>query len=170
MTFSQGQHTTGVCRGGGLNHYQARAGDGKQRPLRSRCLPRLTRGVDMTSDVKGWEQLFSVGMLFFALHTSEEPEPVRIRRLILLLSVGCVPPSLYPSGACLIRGTRVLCGLVTLPRVTPNRGCASSNGVRNRDSFGCNTHSQLYTAGGTGTCLALAHMKARNSRAMATTT
>ena len=30
----------------------ARAGDSKQRPLRSRCLPRLTRSVAMTSDVK----------------------------------------------------------------------------------------------------------------------
>jgi hypothetical protein len=34
-----------ICWGGGLIHYQARAGDGLQRPLRSRFQPRLTRGV-----------------------------------------------------------------------------------------------------------------------------
>jgi len=31
-----------------------------------------------------------------------------MRRLILLRSVGWVPPSLRPSGACLTRGSRVL--------------------------------------------------------------
>jgi hypothetical protein len=31
-----------------------------------------------------------------------------MRRLILLLSVGWVPPSVLPSGACLTRGSRVL--------------------------------------------------------------
>ena len=31
-----------------------------------------------------------------------------MRRLILLLSVGWVPPSLHLSGACLTRGSRVL--------------------------------------------------------------
>jgi hypothetical protein len=31
-----------------------------------------------------------------------------MRRLILLLSVGWVPPSLLPSGACLTRGSRFL--------------------------------------------------------------
>jgi hypothetical protein len=54
-------------------------GDGKQRPLvpRSRCLPRLKRSVDMTSDVKGWEQLFYVCILIFPFCLSEEAEPVR---------------------------------------------------------------------------------------------
>ena len=52
----------------------------------------------------------------------------KTRRLITLLSVGWVPPSLHPSGACLTLGTRIPCGLLTLPRVTPNRGCASSDG------------------------------------------
>ena len=47
-------------------------------------------------------------MLFFALHTSEETEPVKIRRLILLISVGWVPPSWPPSGACLYLGTSIL--------------------------------------------------------------
>ena len=31
-----------------------------------------------------------------------------MRRLILLLSVGWLPPSVRPSGACLTRGTRLL--------------------------------------------------------------
>src|SRR5215831_8850420 len=47
-------------------------------------------------------------MLFFALHASEETEPVRIRRLIRLLSVGWLPPSVPPSGACLSLGTSIL--------------------------------------------------------------
>ena len=49
------------------------------------------------------------------------------RRVILLLSVGWVPPDLGPSGACLHRGTRMPAGLVTPPRVTPHRGGASSD-------------------------------------------
>jgi hypothetical protein len=51
----------------------------------------------------------------------------KTRRLITLLSVGWLPPDLPPSGACLIRGTSVPCGLLTPSRVTPNRGCASSD-------------------------------------------
>jgi hypothetical protein len=31
----------------------------------------------------------------------------KIRRLILLLSVGCLPPYLHPSGACLSLGTSI---------------------------------------------------------------
>ena len=38
-----------------------------------------------------------------------------------------VPPYLRPSGACLTLGTRIPDGLVTLSRVTPHRGCASSH-------------------------------------------
>jgi hypothetical protein len=37
---------------------RTRASDGVQCPLRSRFPPRLKRSVDMTSDVKGREQLF----------------------------------------------------------------------------------------------------------------
>jgi len=37
----------------------------------------LTRGVDMTSDVKGWEQLFYVCIIIFSFGLSEEPEPVK---------------------------------------------------------------------------------------------
>jgi hypothetical protein len=45
MAFSQGQHTTGVCCGGGLNHYQGFAGDGVQLTLRFSFPPRLMPGV-----------------------------------------------------------------------------------------------------------------------------
>jgi hypothetical protein len=46
---------------------QSAAGDRLQRPLlrRSRFQPRLSRSVDMTSDVKGWEQLFYVRLIVF---------------------------------------------------------------------------------------------------------
>ena len=37
---------------------QTLAGDGLQRPLRSRFQPHLKRGVDMTSNVKSSEQTF----------------------------------------------------------------------------------------------------------------
>ena len=47
-----------VCWGGGLNKYQPAAADALQRPLRSRFQARLSRSVDMTSDVKDREQLF----------------------------------------------------------------------------------------------------------------
>jgi hypothetical protein len=39
--------------------------------------PQLTASVDMTSDVKGWEQLFYVFILIFPFCLSEEAEPVR---------------------------------------------------------------------------------------------
>jgi hypothetical protein len=79
----------------------------------------------MTSDVKGWEQLFYV-CLIFSLFSLGRAGARKTRRLLTLLSVGWVPPSLPPSGACLTRGTRGPCGLCTLPRVTPHRGCAAS--------------------------------------------
>jgi hypothetical protein len=51
-----------------MNRYAEprRAGDGFQRPLRSRFQPRLRPGVDMPSDVKGWEQLFYVCIRVFS--------------------------------------------------------------------------------------------------------
>ena len=39
---------------------QGRAGDGLQRPLRSRFRQQLRRSVDMTSDVKSWVKIFDV--------------------------------------------------------------------------------------------------------------
>src|SRR5499426_4086800 len=59
----------------------------------------------------------------------------KTRRLITLISVGWLPPYLHPSGACLNLGTRVPVGLITLPRVTPNRGCVSSDGRENRGAL-----------------------------------
>jgi hypothetical protein len=51
----------------------------------------------------------------------------KTRRLITLISVGWLPPSLPPSGACLKRGTSGPVGLRTPPRVTPHRGCVSAD-------------------------------------------
>src|SRR5215510_13145786 len=94
----------------------------------------------------------------------------KMRRLITLISVGWLPPYLHPSGACLMLGTSVPCGLVTLPRVAPNRGCASSEGRENLVGLWRQTSSRLYAFGVPATCLAIAHIKALTSRAMATTT
>jgi hypothetical protein len=49
----------------------------------------------------------------------------------MLISVGWVPPDVCPSGAGLGRGARGCFSLFTRTRMTPNRGCASSN--RHRD-------------------------------------
>jgi hypothetical protein len=94
----------------------------------------------------------------------------KTRRLITLISVGWVPPDLHPSGACLALGTRVSCSLLTRPRMTPHRGCASvdgrlkpygarlrnhkyaalgchryllGNGPHEGDQFPCNSHHDL---------------------------
>jgi hypothetical protein len=48
------------------------------------------------------------------------------RRLILLSSVGGLPPGWPPSGAGLARWTRVSYSRRTRPRLTPHRGCASA--------------------------------------------
>jgi len=53
-----------------------RAGDGLQRPLRSRFQPRLTPSVAMTSNVKSWQEIFLGFHDFFVLGASEMPEPV----------------------------------------------------------------------------------------------
>jgi hypothetical protein len=45
-----------------------------------------------------------------------------MRRLILLLSVGWLPPDLHPSGACLALGTSMPVGLLTPLRVAPKPG------------------------------------------------
>ena len=69
---------------------------------------RLDKGVAMTSNVKGWQQIF------LGLHDVFCPWCIggagasKIRRLILLLSVGWLPPYLPPSGACLCLGSSVL--------------------------------------------------------------
>jgi hypothetical protein len=62
----------------------------------------------MTSNVKSGEQIF------LGLHDVFLPSCIgragasNMRRLILLLSVGWVPPYLRPSGACLCLGSSVL--------------------------------------------------------------
>src|SRR5215813_5881309 len=65
--------------------------------------------------------------IFFILLTAsiERAGASKRRRLILLISVGWLPPYLRPSGACLALGTRVCFSLLTPSRVTPNRGCVS---------------------------------------------
>src|ERR671923_1647591 len=67
--------------------------------------------------------------IFFILLTAsiERAGASKIRRLILLISVGWLPPYLRPSGACLALGTRVCFSLLTPSRVAPNRGCVSSD-------------------------------------------
>src|SRR5687768_11058404 len=105
--ISHGQHTTGVCRGGGLNHYQRRGADRLQRPRRSRCRQRLMPSVAMTSNVKRWSQLFEVMMMLVSLvhrqrRSQSDPtvDPAAIR--------GLVTTVLAPSGACLPRGSSIL--------------------------------------------------------------
>jgi hypothetical protein len=81
-----------------------------QRPLlrRSRFRQQVSASVAMTSNVKGWQQIF------LGLHDVFCPWCIggagasKIRRLILLLSVGWLPPYLPPSGACLCLGSSVL--------------------------------------------------------------
>ena len=67
---------------------------------RSRCSPRLTRSVDMTSDVKGWEELFYVCLMFFPLShrksrsqedTTVDHAAIRGLAPTFLASVGCLP-------------------------------------------------------------------------------
>jgi hypothetical protein len=78
--FTQRQHTTVVCGGGGLHKYQSVAADALQRSLvpRFRFRARLSAGVAaMTSDIKGGELLFLGLHNVFAHRASEEAEPVR---------------------------------------------------------------------------------------------
>jgi hypothetical protein len=69
---------------------------------------------------------FYVGIMFYPLFIGRAGAS-KTRRVITLLSVGWLPPAWPPSGACLTRGPRIPCGLFTLPRGTPHRGCASSD-------------------------------------------
>jgi hypothetical protein len=92
------------------------------------------------------------------------------RQLILLISVGWVPPDWRPSGACLDRGTRVSFSLFTLSRVAPHRGCASSDSHGKPAVLWVRGRSVCGTDGVTGTCWAIAHIKPTSSRARATTT
>jgi hypothetical protein len=131
---------------------------------------RLRPSVDMTSDVKGGEQLVYVCLILFPFVSSSGRAGARkTRRLITLLSVGWLPPALPPSGACRMRGPRVPGGLRTPPRVTPPRG-----GVSAESGWtllpGASTRRPLSACGDPAPCVAMAHRKARHARAMATTT
>jgi hypothetical protein len=94
-----------------------------------------------------------------------------MRRLILLLSVGWLPPDLQPSGAGLALGASVLYqplhaaeGDTTpglrLCRCTWERGC----------SWDLNCQRVFGVEGVTATWLAMAHINPTSARAMATTT
>jgi hypothetical protein len=62
----------------------------------------------MTSNVKGCQQIFLGLHDFLCLRCIGRARASTMRRLILLISVGWVPPSLHPSGACLGLGSSVL--------------------------------------------------------------
>ena len=68
--------------------------------------PALSCYVDMTSDVKGRQQLF-LGLhdVFSSVHRQSRSQSER--RLLTLIAVGWRPPDLGPSGACHYLGTRV---------------------------------------------------------------
>jgi hypothetical protein len=103
---------------------QARAGDGVQRPLRSRFQARLTRGVDMTSGVKSCDSSV-LHLLTPCFGVIGRAGARKTRRLITRLSVDGLPPDWCPSGTGLGLGTRVACRRFTPTRVVPYRGCAS---------------------------------------------
>ena len=77
------------------------AGDGEQRPLRSRFQPRLTRGVAMTSNVKGRNNFLGLHPFFTFAHekrrsqeeTTGDPAALRGLGPTFLASVGCLPRS-----------------------------------------------------------------------------
>ena len=97
--------------------------------------------------------------VLLARDPSEEPEPVRptvdpadIRGLATTLraSVGCLPRSRHEG---------CLTSLFTPSRVTPHRGCASADGRGNLLTLSIRG-IWLVAYGVTGTCWAMAHMKA----------
>src|SRR4029453_791446 len=83
--------------------------------------------------------------IFFILLTAsiERAGASKIRRLILLISVGWLPPYLRPSGACLALGTRVCFSLFTPSRVDPNGGCLSSDAQAKPSDNGLRTLNGL---------------------------
>jgi hypothetical protein len=84
------------------------AADALQPTLRSGFRAQRSAGVDMTSDVKGREQLFFRSSWCFFPPCIGSGGASKKRRLILLISVGWVPPSVRPSSACLTLGTSLL--------------------------------------------------------------
>jgi len=62
----------------------------------------------MTSNVKGCQPIFWGLHRVFLPRCIERAGASNMRRLILLISVGWVPPYLCPSGACLCLGSSAL--------------------------------------------------------------
>ena len=88
----------------------------------------------------------------------------------LLLSVGWLPPSLPPSGACLTLGTSMPAGLFTPSRVPPHRGCASSESHGTPSELLGQWRAVCWPYGVTGTWCTMAHIHPTRARARATTT
>jgi hypothetical protein len=139
-----------------------------QTTLRCGCQARLTPSVDMTSDVKGWEQLFSLCLLFFSFgyrqswsqsDTTVEHADIRGLAPTFRASVGCLPhardarpwrPPLAAEGD-----------------TTPGLPLFRERGATSKVCRA--TRRQFETCGGPGTCVAMAHMQALHARAMAPT-
>ena len=132
-------------------------------------------GVAMTSNVKGREQLFLGLHHVFSPLCMKRGGASKRRRLILLLSVGWVPPYLHPSGACLNRGTSIPVGSLNAAEGYTKPGlrlfsCTLANllnWLRTRQ-WSRKWSAGLYSV--TGTSWAMAHTKPTSSRAMATVT
>ena len=146
------------------------AGDGIQRPLRSRFPPRLKPGVDMTADVKSWSDIFYGIICIAAQLVIGKGGASHTRRWSLRLSGGGVPPDVRPSGASLARGPRVACRLFTPSRVAPHRGGAAAARRGNPGALVVQGRSVGWTDGVTGPGVAIAHLQSTRSRAIAPTT
>ena len=98
-----------------------------------------------------------------------------MRRLILLISVGWLPPYLLPSGACLTLGSSVLYEPPnavegsTTPGLRLFRCTLANLSELNASAKACHQEPS-WSYGVTGTSLAMAHMNPVSSRAMATVT
>jgi threonine/homoserine/homoserine lactone efflux protein len=92
-----------IGAGAGQSTYKRLAADCLQRPLRSRYSPRLTPGVDMTSNVKSCEPIFFRSSWYFlsSVHRKSRSQhyatgdPAARRGLVTTFraSVGCLPLS-----------------------------------------------------------------------------
>ena len=146
------------------------AADALQRPLRSRFQARLTPGVDMTSNVKSCEQIFSELHDVFCPRCIGRAGASKKRRLILLLAVGWLPPYLHPPSACLCLGSSILLKPPNAVEGTTKPGLRLFRyTLGNLLSSGLNRdRSRPY--GVTETSWAMAHRNPASSRAMATVT
>ena len=124
----------------------------------------------MTSDVKGWEQLFLGLHAVFGPSCLTRVGARKRRRLSLLLSVGWLPPSLPPSGACLSLGTRILYKPLNAVEGDTTPGLRLFQCLVKPVSRLLPGQDRLGVEEVTGTCWAMAHINALRSRAMATPT